>query len=539
MKINKFVIVLLVIALFIPTYIGIANYLYIKNTPVTYQTATEIEIKDNISGLLFNEKPDSSIAKLFAQISTDTKTIKIDSLPDGLSGENNYIVTSISGDRRTDSFYYFLKDSGTGYYVDDKGTAYKIDESYVAAFLETKYAQSLYEEAKLPTLTSAGKEIIPSNYTWTYHTLSGEASFESSVSKKSNLVEKYLNESGADLEFSRQPDSFIVSVNNESGISLYEGEYSAASGLDSSILVFNATAIWNESETMPYGSATYSFVVEITAAPSFDICFSGKEGGVFEPGDMVFVSAFDVASPDKITFTSEPELAHSGEKIVPKFYSDGKNAYAIIPTTYETAPGNYKFVFNYSGKDFEFDVTVAEKWFNANSAFNVKENIAHYTDATKTEYNAFVAELIANNDFSTKYFTSEVFGSVTAQSKARGYGKERPVTGAKYIPDGMDYTTSGKIVADMDGKVVAVRYTELAGDTVVIDHGYGVLSFFRCLDGESIKVAEGQIVKRGDEIAGKVGGNCFTDGSTLRYAVTVNSVPVNPSDLWEAPIAFK
>ena len=30
MKINKFVIVLLVIALFIPTYIGIANYLYIK-----------------------------------------------------------------------------------------------------------------------------------------------------------------------------------------------------------------------------------------------------------------------------------------------------------------------------------------------------------------------------------------------------------------------------------------------------------------------------------------------------------------------------
>ena len=82
-------------------------------------------------------------------------------------------------------------------------------------------------------------------------------------------------------------------------------------------------------------------------------------------------------------------------------------------------------------------------------------------------------------------------------------------------------------------------YVLIDAHTVVIDHGYGLLSFYRCLDGDSIVVEEGQIVKRGDEIAGKVGGNCFTDGKTLRYAVTVNSLPVCPYDLWEAPIAFK
>ena len=65
MKKNGFLIALLLVALFIPTYIGVASYFRIQTTPVTPQTATEFQIKDNLTGAIYIEKPESELAKLF------------------------------------------------------------------------------------------------------------------------------------------------------------------------------------------------------------------------------------------------------------------------------------------------------------------------------------------------------------------------------------------------------------------------------------------------------------------------------------------
>ena len=100
-------------------------------------------------------------------------------------------------------------------------------------------------------------------------------------------------------------------------------------------------------------------------------------------------------------------------------------------------------------------------------------------------------------------------------------------------------SAGSKVQAVMDGKVIYVGYTEFSGDIVVVDHGYGLMSWYHNLDKNSIKVSEGDTVKRGGILCDKIGDSGFTNGSTLHQRLTVNGVPVCEYDLWEVGLTFE
>ncbi|MBE6679239.1 MAG: M23 family metallopeptidase [Ruminococcaceae bacterium] len=553
MKNKKFIIALLIIVLFIPAYIAIANFIYIKSTPVTLDSATEIQIKDNISGLVYIEKPNSDIGKLINEIINGNKSIKSD-LPTALAGENNFIISSVDGARKTDTLCYILKDSLSGYFVNSQGAAYKMDQSHVAAFLETKYAQSLYSDAYVPALTNGDNEILPSDYTWTYTTASGNSVIDASVTKKADGTVTYTSMSGASLSFARQPDTFTVKVTGQNSGEIYSGDYANLTGIDTkkdSVITIEADAEWNESETMPHGSASYKFVIDIAAQPEFAIVYSGskdEEYAKFEPGDIALITAVGINNPGSITFTSNPTLTHEGKEIVPVFYNEGKNCYAFLPTSYDTAPGEYEFVFSYDGIDYPVTVILAKKKFTNASEYSISKGriTATYTADTLAAYDEFVETTVNGNDSSAKYFTSEKFtiaNSGYAGGGLRGYGKPRPVPALKenYLNKGMEFTmyNGSKVLAVMDGKVIKVAYTAFSGDIIVIDHGYGLYSWYHNLDKDSITVKEGDTVKNGDVICSKIGDSGFTDGKTLHFRLTVGTVPVYASDFsWGSGIEF-
>ncbi len=553
MKNNKLIIALLIIALFIPAYIGIANYIYIESTPVTLDSATEIQIKDNTSGTVYVEKPDSDVSKLFNDIASGAQSIS--NLPTALAGKNNFIVTSVDGNRKTDTLYYILMDTCKGYYVDSKGAAFQMDDAHVAAFLETKYAQSLYADAYVPTLTNGENVILPSDYTWSYTTLSGEKTIDATISEKTEEIVTYTSNNGVALSFAREPDTFTVTVKDDKGNVIDSGNYAELSGIGSkksSVITIEANATWNESETMPHGSASYTFVIDIAAQPEFIIAYSGDANAdyaKFEPGDIALVSAIGISNPAAITFTSTPALTHEGKEITPVFYAEGKNSYAFIPTAYDTAPGEYVFTFNYEGLNYPVNVVLENKKFTNASEYSIsKERIAAtYTDDTLAAYDDLVSTLVSGNDHSQKYFTSDVFtiaNSGYGGGGLRGYGKPRPVPalGKNYVNEGMEFTmyNGSKVLAVMDGKVLYVGYTAFSGDIIAIDHGYGLISWYHNLDKDSITVKEGDIVKNGDVICSKIGSSGFTNGSTLHFRLTVGTVPVYASDFsWGSGIAFK
>ncbi len=115
-----------------------------------------------------------------------------------------------------------------------------------------------------------------------------------------------------------------------------------------------------------------------------------------------------------------------------------------------------------------------------------------------------------------KNITTE-FGTIrTTQEKGR------------YVHQGIDVTNAPRSViwATQDGIVVIKDRYQDSGNTVVIDHGYGVMSLFFHLDSfASIEV--GDMIKKGSPI-GKLGMTGYANGYHLHWEMRVNNIFVDP-----------
>jgi murein DD-endopeptidase MepM/ murein hydrolase activator NlpD len=81
------------------------------------------------------------------------------------------------------------------------------------------------------------------------------------------------------------------------------------------------------------------------------------------------------------------------------------------------------------------------------------------------------------------------------------------------------------------GVVVMARYFGIYGNTVVVDHGHGLMSLYSHLS--SFLVVEGQQVERG-AVLGTTGATGLAGGDHLHFTTLVGGLPVNPTQWWDA-----
>jgi murein DD-endopeptidase MepM/ murein hydrolase activator NlpD len=86
------------------------------------------------------------------------------------------------------------------------------------------------------------------------------------------------------------------------------------------------------------------------------------------------------------------------------------------------------------------------------------------------------------------------------------------------------------IVAVNDGVVVLAEYFGIYGNTVVVDHGYGLQSLYGHLS--TIGVKEGDRVTRGQEL-GRSGATGLAAGDHLHFAFLLHGLAVNPVEWWD------
>jgi murein DD-endopeptidase MepM/ murein hydrolase activator NlpD len=98
--------------------------------------------------------------------------------------------------------------------------------------------------------------------------------------------------------------------------------------------------------------------------------------------------------------------------------------------------------------------------------------------------------------------------------------------------NGLDIADKNKpdILAAQAGKVVLSRKMEITGNTVVIDHGMNVLSYYYHMSERDVE--EGDIVTQGQKI-GVMGATGYATGDHLHFTVMVNGVAVNPDYLYK------
>jgi murein DD-endopeptidase MepM/ murein hydrolase activator NlpD len=102
-----------------------------------------------------------------------------------------------------------------------------------------------------------------------------------------------------------------------------------------------------------------------------------------------------------------------------------------------------------------------------------------------------------------------------------------PFTGQRDFHSGIDISTplGTKISAPADGVVVTVAEKGGYGKSIVIDHGYGMLTRYGHLDRYNVR--PGQRVKRG-EVIGFVGNTGRSTAAHLHYEVWVRDQAQNP-----------
>ncbi len=107
--------------------------------------------------------------------------------------------------------------------------------------------------------------------------------------------------------------------------------------------------------------------------------------------------------------------------------------------------------------------------------------------------------------------------------------REHPIYHNSHYHNAIDISTrmGELIVAPADGRIVMSKHQVGYGLTVVIDHGFGIVTKYAHLSKSNVRV--GQEVKRGDMIA-SVGQSGITTGPNLHYEVVINGVPQNPLD---------
>lgn len=216
--------------------------------------------------------------------------------------------------------------------------------------------------------------------------------------------------------------------------------------------------------------------------------------------------------------------------------SKGSSIYeCYLPVACEETPNEYLFAVNITDKvgntlslDSKFQVVMFpfKKQNLQVSTEKVAEEKALGLDSAQLEQ--IVASLVQNSP-KEKMWRGPFCIPIDAARTTCEFGTIRTTQEkGRYMHKGLDIVNIPKSVvwAPQDGIVIHKERYAFTGNTVIIDHGCGVLSLFFHLDNFA-DIKEGQKIAQGNPI-GTVGKTGYATGYHLHWEMRVNNVQVDP-----------
>lgn len=540
---NKLIFLIVVLACFIPSVAAYVSYQQTQNAPVDASNAVTITIRDvNEKEFMLTKEKEGDAAdtliKFFMSMKESSQPIV--ALPDSLMGEKFFIVTIRTAADKSESYeYYFSTDTTANYFRAHDGTTYKIGEEQAAQFITSEYAESLYEQSAMPVLTlSHTYDVTPDTAIWQYKNFTGDYVDSDVAALVSDNVESYDIEGGLDLTFDTQPDNCSVTVTDSAGNVVFDDMLDSLQTFrmsNTDRVTVDVTATWYEDPARSFcGKLEYTFTSVVTAPAEFYLGMATVDAGKF-----VAITALNVTKPENIQFASSMTPA-----IAPVFYAaEGNKAVGLLPISTDTEAGLYTLTFTYGGTTQDTVLTVANDGVKT-SNYQVNETVIQltHTQAAIDQFEATAQELMAKGS-STRYFSGSFGEGIDGDcTLLRGFGRDVYLNGSStvsYRNNGVDYAAASgvNIVACNAGEVVYAGMLDYAGNMVVIEHGYGLKTWYYNLG--SCNVSVGDIVEKG-AVIGTAGQTGFTGSMGAHIAMTVGSTFVSPYDTWaDSPVAAK
>ena len=249
---------------------------------------------------------------------------------------------------------------------------------------------------------------------------------------------------------------------------------------------------------------------------------------IIELGEVLVLHISNVESSEVVADT---DLPHNS-----LFYPDGDGLTVLLPISYNETPGNYTLSIQARDKTFDYTIMVADREFEIQN-LTISESTVGSTNTAEAnqewEQKIEPLKMLASPD---KYweglFMQPVQGEITTE-----FGSIRYTNGSATSTrhSGIDIAAAQgtPVAAANNGKILFADFLQLTGNTVVIDHGFGLKSFYYHMD--SLDVKEGDMVKTGD-IVGAVGSTGYSTGPHLHYSLLVNNVFINPWTAFESGV---
>jgi len=190
-------------------------------------------------------------------------------------------------------------------------------------------------------------------------------------------------------------------------------------------------------------------------------------------------------------------------------------------------PGKYNLVISFSdGKIFEKELTVIERKFPITglpvteiyTPTKIAETLNKDTPILKQIFSIYTPGVYFNQTFIYPLKEIKIVGLFGEIRK----GKDFTV---QHLGVDLDAEVGTPIYAINDGIVRLSEDLSAYGKTLIIDHGFGIFSFYCHLN--EFKVLKGEEAKRGKIIAFS-GGSGYSTGPHLHLTIKINSKSVDP-----------
>ena len=214
--------------------------------------------------------------------------------------------------------------------------------------------------------------------------------------------------------------------------------------------------------------------------------------------------------------------------------------FGIVPINNSRAPGNYPVTVRAGDLEYEIVVTVTEYNFDFQNMI-IDTSIPSVADATSAGAAAEFREkvwalmpLMSEERFWNGHFIVPVemgkgdFIS-TQFGEIRITNGEQNTRRSHY---GMDFavSTGTPVHASNSGKVLVSEFLRNTGNTVVLDHGGGLKSFYYHM--HTVEDLAGQVIDKGTLI-GTVGTTGYSTGPHLHFEMRIGEQAISPSMLFD------